>query len=471
MTRPLPVGAPPCPKAGHTATAGFRVSRDGRYGRAPTSRRQRYRCTAPGGTFHRFTPPLPREAARGDVCPTCDTHVAEHAGPVVSRDYRHRLHLVADALVAVGRGVSYSLASQRARVAAGRNLMNGDGAGGLVAEWVDVWAPVVIAALAETAQPETLVLDGTDFNWTNRRTGTQRREFAVQIAYGYTADGVRRVWGVRAAPTAQAEDYAALLHDLHLPAPPRSIVIDDDKAIQAALRQVWPPGTADAPVVFLCEHHLRERVIAVLRKDNAHAGKGRWMRRLDTAFRRDEGWEEFSEVAAELGATADWVRTNGPAVAAQVAVRHELPAHRSNAGAEAAAARLRNLLEQRSFALRNARRTNLLLGLVRLHLNNLDDADTYHRIMREHAEACQGRAPQPQRTGRDTYVPGVKRAQPSLRLPQEVTTPSPTSARGGAGKPARGPGVDARSPRAPRAARQLPQASPRPRRTGRSNPP
>src|SRR5665811_2084358 len=90
---------------------------------------------------------------------------------------------------------------------------------------------------------------------------------------------------------------------------PRSIVIDDDKAIQAALRQVWPPGTADAPVVFLCEHHLRERVIAVLRKDNAHAGKGRWMRRLDTAFRRDEGWEEFSEVAAELGATADWVRS------------------------------------------------------------------------------------------------------------------------------------------------------------------
>ena len=298
------------------------MSRDGRYGRAPTSRRQRYRCTAPGGTFHRFTPPLPREAARGDVCPTCDTHVAEHAGPVVSRDYRHRLHLVAGALVAVGRGVSYSLASQRARVAAGRNLMNGDGAGGLVAEWVDVWAPVVIAALAETAQPETLVLDGTDFNWTNRRTGTRRREFAVQIAYGYTADGVRRVWGVRAAPTAQAEDYAALLHDLHLPAPPRSIVIDDDKAIQAALRQVWPPGTADAPVVFLCEHHLRERVIAVLRKDDAHAGKGRWMRRLDTAFRRDEGWEEFSEVAAELGATADWVRTNGPAVAAQVAVRH-----------------------------------------------------------------------------------------------------------------------------------------------------
>jgi len=79
--------------------------------------------------LHRFTPPLPRELTEGGVCATCDTHVAAHAGPVVSRSHRHRLHLVAEALVAVGRGVSCTRVSQRARVAAGRGLLTGDGTG------------------------------------------------------------------------------------------------------------------------------------------------------------------------------------------------------------------------------------------------------------------------------------------------------------------------------------------------------
>jgi hypothetical protein len=49
------------------------------------------------------------------------------------------------------------------------------------------------------------------------------------------------------------------------------------------------------------------------------------------------------------------------------------PAHRSTAGAGAAVHRFRNLHEQRSFSLRDANRTNLLLGLARLHLDNRDD--------------------------------------------------------------------------------------------------
>ena len=400
------------------------MSRDGRYGRAPAPLRQRYRCTASDDTFHRFTPPMPRELTVGGVCPTCDTHVAAHAGPVVSRAYRHRLHLVAEALVAVGRGVSYASASQRARVASGRDPLQGDGTGALVAEWVDVWAPVVLAALAETEQPETLVLDSTDFHWTNARTKSRRREFAVLVAYGYTASGKRRVWGVRASPTTKTHDYAELLADLHLPGPPRTVVSDNAPAIAAAVRRVWRPGTPGAPFLFACEHHLRQRAREALEKDKAASGGGRWMQRLDTAFRRPEGWEEFAQVAAELGAAAEWVTKHGPAIAAQVEVRHQLPAHRSTAGAEAASARLRGIFEQRSFALRNARRTNLLLGLARLHLNNADDVETYHRILREHAEANAGAAPRPQRSGRDAYAPGATRATPSLRLPGPAGQPS-----------------------------------------------
>lgn len=166
---------------GHHLTAGFRVCLDGTYGRAPTG--QRYRCIDPSGSFHRFTPELPREQTPGGLCAHCDSTVAAHLGPVVSRAYRHRLHLVAEALVAVGRGVSYSRAAARARAAAGREPPLGS-SGQLVAEWVDVWAPVVLNAFADTEPPETLVLDGTDFWWTNSRTRVRRREFAVLVAYG-----------------------------------------------------------------------------------------------------------------------------------------------------------------------------------------------------------------------------------------------------------------------------------------------
>lgn len=276
----------------------------------------------------------------------CDTTVASHAGPVVTRAYRHGLHLIAEALVAVGRGVSYTRAAQRARVAAGRDPLAGDSAGQMVAEWVDVWAPVVLAALAETEQPETLVLDSTDFWWTNTRTRTRRREFAVLVAYGYTGAGQVRVWGIHASPTARTSNYLNLLRGLQLPGRPASIVTD-----------------------------------------NAHAGQGRWMRRLDTAFRREEAWKEFRSATAVLGQAAAWVRANDSQISRQ---GHLLPAHYSTAGAEAAAARLRGMFEQRSFALRNAARTNLLLGLARLHLNNRDDVGTYHRQLREAAEQRDG---------------------------------------------------------------------------------
>lgn len=373
---------------------------DGKYGRPP--KRQRYRCIAPDGKFHSFTPVLPREMTPGGVCASCDTTVAAHKGPVVSRAYRHGLHLVADALVSVGRGVSYTSAAQRARVAAGREPLAGEGGGQMVAEWVDAWAPVILAKNADHGLVETLVLDSTDFSWTNRRTGQRRREFAVLIAYGYTAGGRRRVLAARANCTAQAADYLRLLVALNLTVPPLSVVADASGAITSAVQAMWPVARGPAPFMFACEHHLRMNAAKALKADNAHAPTGRWMRRLDTAFRRPEGWEEFRDACAPLGAAAVWVAANDRVVSAQVAARQGLPAHYSSAGVDAAAAKLRGLFEQRSFALRNAQRTNLLLGLAVAHLNNEDDALAYHRALREHSTKSGGQPAARQRSNRDS---------------------------------------------------------------------
>ncbi len=209
------------------------------------------------------------------------------------------------------------------------------------------------------------------------------------------------------------------MRGLNLSAPPASIVADDDRAITAAVGRLWTPGPGPSlpqPFLFACKHHLRQRAEAVLKTDLADAPLGRWMRRHDTAFRRAEGWEEFHD-APRLGATGAWTTRNDAQLRLQVAVRHLLPPHHSTAGAEAAAHRLRNLYEQGSFSLRNANRTNLLLGLTRLHLNNRDDVSAYHRILRHVAEADHGRSRHAQRLNRDPRDANGD-PQPSLRLPE-----------------------------------------------------
>ena len=72
-------------------------------------------------------------------------------------------------------------------------------------------------------------------------------------------------------------------------------------------------------------------------------------------------------------------------------------------------------LARRSFALRNARRTDLLVGLLGLHLDGRDDPAVYRRILQEYAEANGGGAPNAQRAGHDRYDPATHRAIPSLR--------------------------------------------------------
>jgi hypothetical protein len=60
------------------------------------------------------------------------------------------------------------------------------------------------------------------------------------------------------------------------------------------------------------------------------------------------------EAAQPLRHAGSWAREWNERLAAQTSVRHLLPPHRTTFGAEAAAHRLKNLLERRSFSLRNA---------------------------------------------------------------------------------------------------------------------
>ena len=125
------------------------------------------------------------------------------------------------------------------------------------------------------------------------------------------------------------------------------------------------------------------------------------MRRLHTAFRRDEGWDQFHRATSILGASAAWTANNDAQLRLQTSVRHLLPAHRSTAGTEARTPAPQPL------------RATVLLAAQRephqpdalpdaTHLNNRDDVNAYHRILRRAAEPGEQTAPRSAvgRTGR-----------------------------------------------------------------------
>ncbi len=136
-----------CPRPEH---AGSRVRFDGKYGK-PGHRRQLYRCVpADGDGPHRFTELLPREEAWHDACETCERPVHLHEGPHAARGYQFVARGIAEALVAVGVGASYRQAGLVARERARRLRADPETGeprmtrhGQLVADWVEVFAPVV----------------------------------------------------------------------------------------------------------------------------------------------------------------------------------------------------------------------------------------------------------------------------------------------------------------------------------------
>jgi hypothetical protein len=253
-------------------------------------------------SFHRFTPPLPRLLTQSGVCDACDSVVHHHAGPVSPRSYAFPVREVASALVAVGTGASYARAADRARVSVGRRRLGGEQGGALVAEWLDLLAPIVLREYAETAWPQTLVLDRTWFMVDNPRAhAAPVVAFNVFGAYGYPGDGSRpRVWALHASHQARQADWEEFLRSLDISMPPKLVITDGDAAIGNAVRAVWPalPGPSlPMPFVARCEHHLHVNGVEAMEGDRI--GWGHWMRRrLDTAFLRSEGWDELNERAA-----------------------------------------------------------------------------------------------------------------------------------------------------------------------------
>jgi hypothetical protein len=333
-----------CPRAHH----GARIVRDG-IQRSGGRSKQRWRCTLQDGSFHRFLGVVSRTRAVDQTCSECENHIAPHEGPAAPAEFEYLIREIANALVEVGHGNSYTDAAKRVRMRANVGKTNGVRAvtkGQTVADWMTDFVPIVAAPHQAKEWPPVLVLDSVNFRWTDH-DGTNHMLYSVLAAYGYDADGKNgHLVKIDANPSGGTEGWTEFLSSL--PGHPLSIVADQDEAIRRGVVNTWGPGS-DVEIIHNCEHHLRRNAIAAMERDKLTPATG--VRLLfRNALTSEAGWDAFEATVMEQPAllnTRKWVNRWGAKLRLQAGRRLDRPPVYGNGAVEAALAQIRQLVRIR----------------------------------------------------------------------------------------------------------------------------
>lgn len=387
--------------------AGSRVKLDGSYGK-PGHRRQRYKCFArAGGKPHVFTELLPREESWHESCEHCERRVERREGPKAPRHYQFVARGIAEALQAVGAGASYMRASRVARDRARRfrfdeetGELRESAHGQLVADWVELFAPVVFEPHRPSCWPVegSLLLDHLPFRIRGLDRSAKpipggRVAFDVFCAVGYRA-GAPRLWRAEAFPTAHPTNWSVFLGSL--PGEPKRIVCDAHKGMLQAIEERWPRVELQQ-----CEWHLQHALERLLRKElrtNPSEELQELHARAEGALVGPHFWRQFVRVAraAENESLDRWIAVNAPVIESQFARRE--PASRRPVDMPLTTSALDQItrpivaaLHPRRYALKNRERLNRLLTLLQLHINGQDDVQAYAKTIRLQLEANDGR--------------------------------------------------------------------------------
>jgi hypothetical protein len=259
-----------------------RVWLDGfeRCGWSDAYRRPRYRCVTPEGTRgHSFSLPVSvrqpteRHPDSGAACPTCDHAYGRHEGVRTGRDFVFGHAEIARLLVRIGEGMSLRAASQdlRAGVFRGRRGSISRQAN-LAVDYLDAFAPALVAALHPTAWPRMLVIDARSLFTRGYRPsrgraddGEPEEDWVGEQKAGtilIALDGTRpraEPCLMRVAGAKDTESWKAFFGTLM--GAPEVVVADLDAAIARAVRETWPDA-----LLLPSRHHLaalmRERALA-----------------------------------------------------------------------------------------------------------------------------------------------------------------------------------------------------------------
>lgn len=357
---------------------GSHVTLGGHYG-PPAARRQLYRCVPDAGTSHTFAGPLGRRMlAHPTTCDTCETHLHPHEGPASPQRHTYTIREVATALNAVAHGESYAQAAETVRELAGRRATRPGFGAQVVGAWVETLGPVVCAPYAESSWTETIVCDATAFSFRNHTTDRRQHAFSVLAIVGYEHTGGPRVLALHA--THRANDAGWLEAFSRLGGTPRMVVSDQAQATANALVSRWP---VNAPFLYYCEHHLRKNALARLDIYGLAQNDNPVFAALGSAFTSPQAWTTFRRQAGRHTRIRSWALSVDAIVKSQSAQRPLLPYVRSNSAVEDTLRKLRAAIAPRAWSLRNKERTNRMLELMRVRMNNQASEAAFAHTIRE----------------------------------------------------------------------------------------
>ena len=427
---------PSCPEH-----LGSRVRLDGfeRCRWSDAHRRPRYRCvTVPGTRGHSFSVPVAvrqpteRHPDSGQACPTCEHVYGRHEGVSTGRDFVFGHQEIARLFLRIGEGMSLRTASRELRESIFRfchrhrpkprlrSIRPGETSrqANLAVNYLDAFAPAVIAALHPTTWPRVVVLDTTtlftrgyrpsagqsgDGGGDESRVGNLKAG-TVLVALDGTARGARPCL-MAVAGGKDVESWVAFF--ALLGGAPTVVVADLDAAIGRAVRETWPGA-----ILVPSRHHLagqmRQRALADGVPERIRAETPiplprplpwtaertkRWTSHplhdaLLTALRGPAEWATSLElverhVPPDRLELRGWIATNEPLIRRGwlIAGRHpELP--RSTGALEGAIGEWLAPLRRRAGRWQNARRLNLVLGLMTLRGRGEAREARYARIVR-----------------------------------------------------------------------------------------
>ncbi len=383
---------PRCPVHRHS-TVWF----DGTYGTGHR-RRQRYKCVpANGEKRHVFTEPLPRQRTLTGDCDECERALGPDEGPPAARKHHFTAREIAAALVSVGQGMTYRATARAVRYQAGR-LRPARGTipphasrdSSVVEDWVEVYAPTVLADRLPKEWPDVLILDDLPFRIRSWDSGSGSVvAFRVFGAMTTSARGHSSLVRTGAFGGKRPSDWQRFFASL--PGEPSLIVCDNESGMLKGIELAFGSRPYASPVVWLCHYHLRVALLKLFKRHSAHPMLSVAVER---AFTSELSWQRLVRLERRYPCPGfrRWLDADsstwwtGPATMNERVIWQlrfmdwDLPV--SIGALEAEFAWLRDKMKQRAFAFRNRERTNRMLGLMQLHRMGHDDANAYSRDIR-----------------------------------------------------------------------------------------
>lgn len=422
-------------------------------------RRPRYRCvTEPQSRGHVFSLPIPvRQPSEhhpdsGASCPRCEHVYERHEGVRTGRDFIFGHTEIARLFLRIGEGMSLRDASaelRRSIFRVGRGSQSDPPLGhgwpdetsrqaNLAVNYLDAFAPAVIAALHPRTWPQAVVIDST----TLMTRGYRRVATGVVDGGPPGGEAEQRVGNLKAGTILAALDpigpvVVSCLIEAHggkdseswkaffgrLGGSPDWVVADLDPAIARAVRETWP-----AAILYHSRHHLAElmrgRAVAdgiperieldepievphpipwsPTRQTVRRYGEHPLFTAIAMAQRGPDEWARLialveEHVAPDRLELRSWIATNELLIERQWRIARfgdRLP--RSTGSLEGKIGEWLVPLRRRAGRWQNVRRLNLVLALMTLRGRGEAHEARYAGLIRERFEA----------TGQRSHLPG-----------------------------------------------------------------